>query len=593
NLFEGPSRIELRAGSMSIPCMGFHDGKNERGLFIFTGQENSLGDYLFSISENKDRSIAEFSLGSPCVREQYKYHICSMTEPSDDKPITLHPGDSVAIYFSIMAFSAGSMHEFLEKFFSLRSTRHWKYRQKYTVPLSACFRQIEEKFNQQNFVSDYGYYSVGMRENFLQDWQIGWTGGMISTLPLLLAGNKQSRENVLRNFHWLFSSGICPAGFFYDSGEKGNHWYGGDIRKPHTKDWHLIRKSGDGLYYILRQFALMEKMGISVHPEWDSLTKGVANAFVRLWNKWHQFGQFVDSNTGEIRVGGSASGAIVPAALILAYNRYDDPEFLRVAAQSAETFVSKFLMKGFTCGGPGDALQNPDSESSYALLESLVSLYESTKEIRWLDYSEMAAWLFSSWVMAYDFSFPINTTLGKRDATTRGTVIANTQNTHAAPGICTYSGNALLRLFRYTGKTEYLYLLREIVHATPQYLSIPGHSIPGLPPGWMSERINTTDWLEGIGEIMYGSTWAETSLMLQYVEIPGIYINREKSLFIAFDQVEVMPGKNNSLTIRNKTAYACEVTLWEDTTPDKTIPLDLYSSCKKIYLQPYEEKVWR
>ena len=60
----------------------------------------------------------------------------------------------------------------------------------------------EDKFNRQNIEPNYGYYSVGQRDNYCQDWQIGWVGGMMSTYPLLIAGNEQSKANVIRNFDW-------------------------------------------------------------------------------------------------------------------------------------------------------------------------------------------------------------------------------------------------------------------------------------------------------------------------------------------------------------------------------------------------------
>lgn len=76
----------------------------------------------------------------------------------------------------------------------------------------------------------------------------------------------------------------------------------------------------------------------------------------------------------------------------------------------------------------------------------------------------------------------------------------------ALPGICTHSGAAFLRLYRATENPFYLDLLRDITRAIPQYLSTKENPIPGLQEGWISERVSTTDWLEGIGEIMTGST---------------------------------------------------------------------------------------
>ena len=187
--------------------------------------------------------------------------------------------------------------------------------------------------------------------------------GMITTYPLLFSSNEQTRQNVIANFDWLFPNGISPSGFFWDSGEKGNKWYGGDIRKPQAKNWHLIRKSADALYYIIKQFDLMNRQGITVKPLWENGTRGVADAFVKLWQQNHQFGQFVDSQTGEIAVGGSSGGGLAPAALMMASAYYKDKKYEAVALESAQALYDNFVQKGISCGGPGDALQNPDSES--------------------------------------------------------------------------------------------------------------------------------------------------------------------------------------------------------------------------------------
>jgi len=70
-------------------------------------------------------------------------------------------------------------------------------------------------------------------------------------------------------------------------------------------------------------------MGIPVKQSWKEGNQRVCESFIRLWNRYHQLGQFVDSQTGEIIVGGSSSGAIVPAALCLAAQFYQNPIYLK------------------------------------------------------------------------------------------------------------------------------------------------------------------------------------------------------------------------------------------------------------------------
>ena len=577
NINDGPSRIQDRSGSMSVPSIGFQSDSTKTGFWLLTHQGTKFGDTGINIEESRDRKTAVISLNIPVVRENYQYFIADNQTATKDVAPNFKSGDEFTIKFRLYHFQSPIIQDLYDRFAEIRKDISGETKLKPFIPFSSCFTVQEAKFNEQNWVEEHGYYSVGMRENVFQDWQIGWTGGMISTYPLLFAGNENSRKHVIRNFDWLFPNGISPSGFFWDSGEKGTKWYGGDMRYSNTVNRHLIRKSGDALYYITKQLMLMDKENIEVKPGWKNGTQKVADSFVKLSNKWHQFGNFVDSQTGDVVVGGSTSGAIVPAALVLAARYFNHPEYQRVAEVSAESYYQNFIKKGITCGGPGDAMQNPDSESSYAMLESFMLLYESTLDKKWMTRAEEMANQFATWVMPYDYQFPTNSTLGKLGVQTTGMVVANTQNKHGAPGICTHSGVALWRLFRATGNNRYMQLLKEIAFVMPQYLSHPSRPIEKMKIGWMSERVSTTDWLEGIGELMYGSTWAETSLMLTYIELPGVYIQPDKSLVCVFDNIEaqIIHDKSKMLTVNftNPTQAGATVRLFIESSGQAKKPL--------------------
>ncbi|MBI9061895.1 MAG: hypothetical protein JEZ14_07885 [Marinilabiliaceae bacterium] len=593
----GPSFIQQRSGDMTTPSIGFYSQGQQQGFFLLTEQANQYGDYGISIEENRTRSRASISISSPVVRELYKYRIADSRFASDDKAADFSQGDRVTIKFRIYSFPANEIQDLFSCFSEIRKDLPMDREPANVLPYSSAFEVQEDKFNDLNFVPEWGYYSVGMRENMFQDWQIGWTGGMISTYPLLFEGSDSTRQNVIRNFDWLFPNGISPSGFFWCSGEKGNIWHGGDPRKPHTKNWHLIRKSGDGLYYVIKQFLLMEKMGIPVKESWKEGAKTVANAFVNLWNTNHQLGQFVDNVTGEIQVGGSTSGGITPAALSLASNYFNNPEYLTAAREIGGYFHENYIKKGLTCGGPGDALQNFDSESCYALVESYAVLYETTGEKKWLEIGEEIARQFSTWVISYNYEFPENSLYAKKGIHSIGAVNANTQNKHGSPGICTHSGSGLLKLYRATGDKFYIDLLYDIAHNIPQYLVHPLRPIEGVPNGFMTERVNTTDWLEGIGEIMYGSTWAETSLMLTYIEIPGLYVQPDRSFFKAFDNIEVDKVNDTEsrlvLKVTNPTETTAKVKILSENESDIKLPLghNYLLNAHGIHLEPGESKV--
>lgn len=606
NEADGPSRIQERSGSMAVPAVGFRSEQTSKGCWVMTRQGNELGDYGLSIEETRGRDRAIISLTSPVVRELYNYRNCDMRFPSVDTPKDFKAGDAVTISFRLHFFNAPEVQSLFDRFAAIRKSplrafaplREREVQNTCTLPYSACLALQEEKFNRENFVPEHGYYSVGPRTNFLQDWQIGWTGGMISTYPLLFAGNEQTRANVLRNFDWLFSNGISPSGFFWDCGANGTQWFGGDIRKPHTGNWHLIRKSGDAVFFIIKQFLLMKKLCIVVKPAWREGVKRVCDAFVKVWTDNHQFGQFVDSLTGEIRVGGSTSGAIVPAALILASRYFDMPEYLEVARQSGEHFYQTYTRAGMSCGGPGDACQNPDSESWYALIESYVALAEGTCDRVWFERARETTRQFSTWVVAYDFAFPPESTFCKAGIRTTGAVYANTQNKHAAPGLCTFSGLGFLKLFRATGDRLPLDLLHDIAHNMPQYLPHPLKPLGDALPGRMCERVNMTDWEgpERIGETLHMSTWAETSLMLTAIEIPGLYVQPDQALVVAFDNIEaeIINDTPQELTIRlsNPTPAPAHITVMAERYADTATPLqeNALLGTRVLKLQPGEVK---
>lgn len=594
----GISAIEERSGSMSVPCIAYYNHQQKNGMLLLSQQANSFGDYGIGIKETRNRNKATISISSPVVRENYCYLMTNAHYPSWDKPADFKKGDTIRFQFRIYNYASASLQGLFDKFAAIRKSYIKDTAYNDVLPYAEVMHTLEQKFNQYNFVDSIGYYSIGMRENYLQDWQIGWTGGMISTYPLLFSGNEQTQKNVLRSFDWLFPNGISPSGFYYDAGQKGKEWITGDIRNFHTKNWHLIRKSGDAVWYITKQFMLMEKQHIPVKNAWKDGNKKVCDAFVTLWNKYKQTGQFVDAYTGEIIVGGSSSGAIVPAALTLAAAYYQEPVYLETAKQLGQYFYENFTQKGIACGGPGDALQAFDSESAYALVESYTYLYEHTKEQKWLKYAEEAAKQFSTWVVSYNYHFNDTTAFAKLNIKTIGSVYANIQNKHTAPGICTASGLALLKLYRSTGNSFYLNLLRDIAHNITQYVPHQYNPIPNTPVGWVSERVNMTDW-EGpgtIGYILPMSTWAETSVMLTTIEVPGIYIDVMNKNITMFDNLKLknVEFKNQQvqITLYNPTKAKASFSCLLDTDRSVALQENYLFGTERFDLNAGETKVF-
>ena len=578
NYREGSSRIQERSGSMSIPSLGFRSEKTGTGFFLCFRQAGDYGDYGIDIEENKARDKAAITLTSPVVREVRRHWLARMdVVPSTDKTVNFKAGDKTEIKFIVDFFPSTKIQSLFDELADIRTKNYPAVEKPELIPFSAVYQIQEKKFNLENW-REAGYYAVGVSNDFFQDWQIGWTGGMMTTLPLLAEGTPQTKERVLKNFDWLFAKGVSPSGYYYGTLYKEKPE--GDFpNKPLGRDLDLVRKNADATYYIFKQFDLMRKMNIPVKAAWKEGNLKAVDAQVKTWEKYGQLGQFVNEQTGELIVGNTSSGGIFPASLCAAYKQTGDVKYLKTAESIGEYYYQNFISKGLSCGGPGDAMQSFDSESSYGLLEGMVELYETTLDKKWLNHSEEMGRQFASWIVAYDYKFPPETAHGKLDIRSTGGVYANSQNKTAPGGICTHSGLALLKLYRASNDVFYINLLRDIAHAIPQFMSWKEHPQPGFHDGWISERCDLNDWLEGIGETFAYSCWAETSMLLTSVELPGVYVNLDTKQVFALDHIKASITKSTSgkvsLALTNTTMYNARVKLLAESKEQEQKPLGL------------------
>ena len=156
-----------------------------------------------------------------------------------------------------------------------------------------------------------------------------------------------------------------------------------------------MRRTAETLTFLVKQIALLERRpelrGGGASEHWPEAARRAADALAKLWERNKQLGQFVDIESGELIVGGSTSGGLAPAGLALAAAQLKEPRYLQVARAIGEHYYDRFVRVGLTCGGPGDALQAPDSQSAAALLDSFVTLYEATRDRVWIDRARAAS----------------------------------------------------------------------------------------------------------------------------------------------------------------------------------------------------------
>lgn len=525
---DGSGKIEVTTGDASTPCIGVFCPFERRAIFVFTIQCIRGENIGLAYEEG------EIRLTWPAKREKiyYSSHMHQNPVPWENL--------KAEIPCKIFEFDCNNLGDFFEFYFKHRKVMGLDSQRPQIRTTEEQFEIQKNKFNSMNWVENMEFYSVGTDHTHFQVWQPGWVGGAISGYALMKLGGELEWEREMKTLSFLFST-QCESGFFHGVVDREGNAFGDGFEVPGTENWHLIRKSADVLYFLFKHFDVIQKKGQKIPQAFIEGTRKTADGFTALWKEYHQFGQFVDVHTGKICVGGSTSGAIAPAGLARAYQFFRDETYLKIAQESAEYYYQTSLSKGYTTGGPGEILQCVDSESAFGLLESYVVLYEITEEEKWLTYARECAHYCSSWVVSYNYQFPVESEFGRRQMKSVGTVFANLQNKHSAPGICTLSGDSLWKLWEWTGESLYRELLEDICLTISQYMSSNDAPIYDwgltieqrkagdnavleehkLPQGFICERVNLSDWEHEscIGGVFNGSCWSETSNLLSLAEV--------------------------------------------------------------------------
>ncbi len=504
-----PSLIELLTGNASAPAMAFFSPVQKKGFIVLCEQKSQFGNHELRIEENALQNRASFIVSAPGVRERAAEF--GGFRPSGDHGVDWNTGDELTLNFKTYTFAANSIPDLLEKFLSVRKALTGQNQPRDLVPMSKMVETVAPRFKKRWQEAPVGGYYLP--ENS-PDFQLGWVSGFMQT-PMLALRDPIERAHVERQLDFVTDKLQGKSGIFY-----GGITATGKIRADRAldnRDFVLTRKNADALVMFFKFFQILQAQGHGneIKPKWVQSARRLAVAFASLWKSHGEFGQYLDPKTGEIAVFNSTSGALVPAGLAMAARYFHDPDLLRIAKESANFYyVRDVVGRGFTGGHCADISHDPDSESAFGFLESLMALYWATGDRAWLQKARTGAALAATWVLAYDYKFPPQSDIGKLGSHMAGAVWASAQNKHAAPGICTSSGDYLFKLFRATGDNRYADLLRDIQHAHVEATDMPGHPTCRTGFGASMERIQPTD-AEGKGSVgnfiqtqNAGASWA-------------------------------------------------------------------------------------
>lgn len=567
--FGSQSRLEISVCNTASPIIAILDRQKDEGILLLTDQgierDGQIIDHGLIVEEALDRSIASFVVSAPGVREKKPEFIGFSRSP--DRGLKIRRGDEITIRVTRLTYPCRNVPDLLEHFMHNRK-RHIKCAPpRNLIPMSEVLSIMNRNIDMRYLKND----SVEFYRPETADWMsYGWIGGLINTYPMLALGDNEHLRRVACTFNFALPRAKGKSGYYYDILLPDGKVLNRDAAAV-VPGITVTRRNADVLYWMIKQFNLMKSMGNGnlIRKQWEDDVQRLADAFVKTWDEEGTWGNYLYVETGKVAIFNTTSGAMAIGGLALAAEYYKQPDYLRVAEESAGDLYRQYAIRGFTSGGCGDILQNSDSETAVALMTSLMTLYEITGKASYLRQSRDLANLCATWTVSFDYQLPENTPLAKLGANLTGAVWASTQNKHGAPGFCTQSGDALFKLYRATGDTLYAELLRDIIHA---------HAEGIQPNGKITERLTYCDADQrGSRADGWETGWNETNGALMALEIPGIYIRADLGNIYVFDHVEAKIIKNNShklaLRIYNPTKYDAEITIFIENSKAAAKPL--------------------
>jgi len=593
----GNSWFAADTGSLATPALGIHVPALHLGIVLSRWPATSGGGW-FQMRESDDRTRATVTItGSVAPPNEAPLFFEGSAKVRPIAPDPARGARAGQIPARIHVFDCADVPALFERMFVLRKELTGPTALVHDRPFSAMFAAHETRVNGR-WVGKPGYLAAGDRSTAYTTWQTGWGGGLATTLPLIAAGNKTSRERAFATTAFALGDGQAPSGFFHGIYD-GKTWYDDGfvpsvsavpappsaprtqpVAYKHARRWHLVRRSGETLTLLVKQLALLER-----HPElrvgaaserWAEAARRAADALVKLWERNKQLGQFVDIDSGELVVGGSTSAGLVPAGLALAAAQLKQPGYLVTAKAIGDHYYERFVRVGLTCGGPGDVLQAPDSQSAAALLDSFMTLFEATRDRVWIERARATAHLLASWVISYDAPAAGRSCVDSRVRAT-GAVFWSAGSGHGSPGYVLSSGDALLRLYRATGEVALLELLRDTIHNLAQYLPEAG-----TPPKAGSEdpRCAPADsgrWLDPTVSVVPEDGVFDAIGLLSYTEVPGIYVRVDTGFVFVFDHLTARIKDRTRgrlvLAVANPTRVDATVRILSETADSAAEPL--------------------
>jgi len=170
----------------------------------------------------------------------------------------------------------------------------------------------------------------------------------------------------------------------------------------------------------------------------------------------------------------------------------NDPKYMQSAIRAAEYIWENWGTRGLYVGGTSDNTNITDKEAGMLSIEAFLSLYESTKESKWLERAKAAADYTESWIWIWNLPMPVDADDSqlhwKKGVPTIGLQGISARGPGGADEYLDWSTSSYAKLYKYTKEEHYLDVARILLHATKSMVALPGRQYDMKGIGWQQEH---------------------------------------------------------------------------------------------------------
>jgi hypothetical protein len=257
-------------------------------------------------------------------------------------------------------------------------------------------------------------------------------------------------------------------------------------------DWLApwLRNATEDMRVLLRAYRRERGQG-HLHPEWFDWVKQYCDWLIQQQRADGSFPRRWKRSSNEVaEASGTTSYNPVPL-LVLLSEETKDPIYQQSAIRAAEYVWSNYGTRGVFIGGAIDNPNITDKEAGMLSVEAYLSLYDATKEPKWLERAKAAANFAESWIFIWDIPMPPDQDDAKLHYK-KGVPTVGVQGITAAAsgGVDEYLDWAVpsyAKLYNLTKDQHYLDVARVLLHDTKSMVALPGRRYDVKGIGWQQE----------------------------------------------------------------------------------------------------------